>query len=220
MVNKIDYKKFLIISLGISIIIFTSGLLLGIGLDNAKVNELVYNINQNEISTESYSVEKEFLSVFGGDKCILSDPRVKELSEEIGKIGRLLTKYESTNIFEQSEFDYLKRKYFLLEIKTYSLFNSLKKECSYNYTTILFFYDINDDDSIRQGYVLDALVNLNPKTHILSFDRLFKNDPTLETVKIHYNITKAPTLIVNDEIKKENLINLEDLMKLTNEENY
>ena len=217
MVNQINYKKFLMISLGISIFVFTSGLLLGITLDTTKVNELVENINRNELSTESYSVEKEFLNVFGGDKCTLSNPRVNALSEEIGKIGRLLTKYESTNVFEQSDFSYLKRKYSLLEIKAYSLFSSLKKECNYDYTTILFFYDPNHDESTRQGYVLDALVNLNPNMHVFSFDRLFKDDPTLETLRIHYNITVSPTLIINDKIKKEGLINLDNLIKSTNE---
>lgn len=217
MVNPVNYKKFLIISLGLALIVFTAGLLLGISLDDTKVNDLLVNINQNELNTESYSVEKEFVDIFGGNECSLSSPRVQALSEELGRIGSLLTKYESTNVFKQSEFDYLKRKYFLLEIKAYSLFTSLKKQCNYNYTTILFFYDSGDEVSIRQGHVLDALVNINPNTHIFSFDRLFTDDPTLETVKLHYNITGSPTLIINNKIKQESLINLEDLTKLTNE---
>ena len=204
------------ISLGLSIMIFTAGLLLGISLDDTKVNDLVANINQNELNTESYSVEKEFLGTFGGDKCSLSSPRVKALSEEIVNIGRLLTKYETTSVFEQSEFNYLKRKYSLLEIKAYSLFTQLKEECNYNYTTILFFYDINDDNSLRQGHVLDALVKINSNIHIFSFDRLFREDPTMETVKIHYNITSSPTLIINNKIKKEGLADLENLIKFAN----
>jgi hypothetical protein len=187
-------------------------------LDTTKVNDLVTNINQNELNTESYSVEKDFLTTFGGDKCSLSSPRVIALSEELGKIGRLLTKYESSNVIEKSEFNYLKRRYFLLEIKAYALFTSLKKECNYNYTTILFFYDSNNDFSARQGYVLDALVNINPDTNIFSFDRAFTGDPTLETVKIHYNITTSPTLVINGKMKQEGLIDLETLIKLTNEQ--
>lgn len=217
MVNEINYKKFLLISLGFSIIVFVAGLLLGIGLDTTKVNDLVLNINQNELNTESYFVEKEFVSTFGGDKCSLSNPRVAALSEEIVKIGRLLTRYETTNVFKESEFNYLKRKYSLLEIRAYSLFTSLKQECNYNYTTILFFYDKNQDNSLRQGSVLDALVNIKKNTNIFSFDRTFEEDPTLETVKIHYNITSSPTLIINDKIKKEGLTDLDSLMNLTNE---
>ena len=217
MVNQINYKKFLMISLGLSLIVFTAGLLLGISLDNTKVNDLLANINQNELNTESYSVEKEFVSAFGGDKCSLSSPRVQSLSEELGDIGRLLTKYESTKVFEKTEFNYLKRQYFLLEIKAYSLFTSLKKECNYNYTTILFFYDAGDETSVRQGYVLDALVKTNQNTHIFSFDRLFADDPTLETVKLHYNVTNSPTLVINNKVKQEGIIDLDDLIKLINE---
>ena len=212
----VNYKKFLAISLGISIIVFTAGLLLGISLDETKVNDLLVNINQNELNTESYLVEKEFLTTFGGDKCSLSGPRVDALSEEIGSIGISLASYESTNVINTNEFNYLKKRYSLLEIKAYSLFTSLKRECNYNYTTIIFFYDINQDASIRQGKVLDALVNLNQNAHIFSFDRQFE-EPTLETLKIHYNVTISPTLVINNKIKNEGLINLEDLMQLTNE---
>jgi hypothetical protein len=216
MVKKINYKKFLMISIGLSIIIFTAGLLLGISLDDTKVNDLVLNLNQNELNTESYSIEKDFSEVFGGDICILSSPRIKSLSEELGKIGRLLTQYESTKIVEESEFTYLKRKYFLLELKAYSLFTSLKKKCNYNYTNILFFYDKDDKISSRQGYILDTFVKLNPNTNVFSFDRNFKEDPTFETLKLHYNITNSPTLIINNEIRKNVLVDLDELINLTN----
>lgn len=215
MVN-INYKKFLLLSLGISVMIFTAGLLLGISLDDTKTSDIISNINQNELNSESYNVEKDFLNVFGGDKCTLSNPRLNDLSEESAKIGRLLTKYESTNTLKNPEFNYLKRKYTLLEIKTYTLFTSLKKECNYNYTTILFFYDNNDDTSTRQGYVLDTLVKISQNIHIFSFDRNF-NDPALETLKIHYNITQSPSLIINNREKKEGLIDLDLLLKSANE---
>lgn len=205
------------LSLGISVMIFTAGLLLGISLDDTKINDIIININQNELNSESYNVEKEFLNVFGGNKCTLSNPRLNELSEESTKIGRLLTKYELTNTIKKPDFDYLKRKYSLLEIKIYNLFNSLKKECGYNYTTILFFYGNNDDFSTRQGYVLDTLVKINPNIHIFSFDYNFKADPALETLKIYYNITASPSLIINNKIKKEELTDLDSLIKITNE---
>ena len=214
MVDRINYKRFLMISLGVSIIIFTAGLLLGVSLDDAKVNDLLFNINQNELNTESYLIEKEFISTFGGDECSLSNPRVDEISQEIANIGRLLTRYESGNLINEDEFNYLKRKYFLLEIKAYSLFTSLKEKCNYDYQTILFFYDIDSDESANQGNVLDALANLNKNVYIFSFDRKFTEDPTLETLKIHYDIKRSPTLMINDKVKQEGLTNLEDLSNL------
>jgi len=47
---KINYKKFLMLSLGISVMIFTAGLLLGISLDDTKINDIIININQNELN--------------------------------------------------------------------------------------------------------------------------------------------------------------------------
>lgn len=217
MVSKVNYKKFLLISLGFSIIVFTAGLLLGISLDDKKVNDLVLNLNQNELNAESYNIEKDFIASFGGDKCSLSRPRVESLSEELGRIGSILTSYESSRVFESSDINYLKRKYFLLEIKSYNLFESLKEECNYNYTTILFFYDLNDVISLRQGSVLDALVNMKPNVNIFSFDRAFKEDPAFETFKLHYNITSSPTMIINNKIRMEGLVDFEGLLKIANE---
>ena len=210
----VKYKKIMLISLAATILIFISGLILGGSLDDSRINELVENLNQNELNSESYLVEKEFVTNFGGNKCESSKARINELTKELGKLGPLLLKYESKSIFKETEFDYLKRKYFLLEIKTYNLLSSLKKECNYDIKIILFFYDKDDTNSIRQGYILDSLVASNKNLYIFSFDRLFNVDPALETVKIHYNINSSPTLIINNDLKKEGLTLLENLKEI------
>jgi len=55
---------------------------------------------------------------------------------------------------------------------------------------------------LRQGYVLDSMVNRNQNITVFSIDREFK-EPLLDTVKRHYNVTKGPTIIVNFDKKFE-----------------
>ncbi len=215
----VNYKKLLYVSLAITILIFLAGLLLGLNLDNTKVSDLADTLNQNELDRDSYLVEQDFIKNVGGSICDLSTSRINVLSSELAKLGQLLTKYESAGIIQASDYNYLKRKYFLLEIKTYTLFTNLKKDCNYNFDTILFFYDPGDQVSINQGYILDALVISRENLSIFSFDKTF-DEPALETVKLHYNVTRSPSLIINNELKKEGLIQLDELKNILKENKY
>ena len=209
----VSYKKIVFVSLAITILVFFSGLLLGLSVDDTRLSDLVTDLNKNELNRESYLVEQDFISSFGGDACELSNTRVEVLSNELGSLGRLLTKYESKGTLRSSEYDYLKSRYFLLEIKTYTLLNNLKQKCGYNFNTILFFYDINDQSSLNQGYVLDSLVQNQKSVHVFSFDRNF-NEPALETLKSHYNVIGSPSLVINDGLVEERLMGIEELKSL------
>ena len=211
----VNYKKIIFISLVVTILIFLAGLLLGLSLDDTRISDLIDNLNKNELNSESYLVEQDFIKNLGGDLCELSSPRIDVLSSELAELGQLLTKYEARGILRTSEYEYLKRKYFLMEIKTYTLFINLKKDCNYGFDTILFFYDQNDQGSINQGYILDSLVETQKNLHIFSFDRNFE-EPALKTLLLHYNITTSPSLIIDNEIKKEGLTGLEEIKGLLN----
>ena len=206
----VNYKKIIFISLVVTILIFLAGLLLGLSLDDTKISDLVENLNQNELNSESYLVEQDFIRTFGGDICDLSSPRIEELSIELAKLGQTLTKYESSALLKKTDYSYLKRKYFLLEIKTYTLFKNLKEECGYGFNTILYFYDQNQQESLNQGYILDSLVGSTGNVHVFSFDRNFK-EPAVDALKLHYDIKISPSIVINNETKKEGLVRLEEI---------
>lgn len=211
----VNYKKILLVSFSITILIFLAGLLLGLSLDDTKVSDLINNLNQNELNRESYLVEQEFMQTVGGNLCDLSSPRIQGLSNELANLGQLLTSYEKTSLLRNSEYIYLKTKYFLLEIRTFALFTNLKKECDYDLNTMLYFYDQGEQESLNQGYIIDSLVESHDNLHIFSFDRNFE-EPTLDALKLHYNITKSPAIIINNEIKKEGLTDLNELKEILN----
>ena len=132
----VNYKRIIFVSLFITILIFLAGLLLGLSLDDTRVNDIITNLNQNELNRESYLVEQDFIKNLGGGTCYLSDQRINTLSGELTKLGQLITRYEPKGILREDEYEYLKRKYFLLEIKTYTFFTTLRKECDYNFNTV------------------------------------------------------------------------------------
>ena len=160
------------------------------------------------------------MDIFGYDdesSCELMKSMLYSLSPDILDIGRILTSYESKNIFSGRDYYVLKHKYFLLEVRSYTLFTKLKQECDYDVDLVLFFYDQHDEDSKRQGYVLDNVVNSNDNFYVFSFDRGF-DEAIMDFLNKRYNITIAPTIMVNEEIRFEGFTSLNELRDFLKDE--
>ncbi len=204
-------KRIFLTSLVITVLVFIAGLMLGWNLDEYRTNKLLKEVKENELATESYLVEQLFIGGLGGDKCISAQPRINMLSSELAELGKIIETYEENKLFSQQEYDYMVRRYFLLEMKTYVLYNSFKNDCGSESDVVLFFYDQNEE-SKKQGYVLDAVVEKNPASiAVFSINKEFAKDPAIEALKLYYNVTKAPTLIINNERTKEGFVGIGEL---------
>jgi len=210
----IKAKKLLIVSAIIATFIFSTGLFLGYALDGFRENEILSNIKQNELDTESFILEQQFLDELGGDKCEILSERALTLQPTLTEIGRQLGRWQNSD-FKQDEFNYLKRKYFLTEIRFLMLIETLKQNCNSDYNVIVFFYKIDDDTSKRQGYVLDEITNQNQNVIVLSIDKDYTQEPLIDILKSNYDVIEAPSLVINGDtvsgfIPEEDLIELLD----------
>ena len=206
MVKK-NLAKAFFASVSIGILIFSLGLFLGYGLDLLRIKDVSLSINEVELQTLDYLTSQEFLDTFGGDYCDMLNSRLDKLSPELRDIGRTLTDYEKRNIFSGNDYQLLKSKYFLLEIRAYTLFTKLKRECNLNNDLVLFFYDQKHDESQRQGYVLDDVVKFDG-IHVFSFDRNFE---IIRFLVDRYKIKTAPTIIINENKTSEGFIGVEEI---------
>jgi len=206
MVKKNLIKAFFV-SISIGILIFSLGLFLGYGLDLLRVKDASLSISEVELQTLDYLTSQEFIETFGGDYCDILDSRLDKLSPELRNIGQTLTDYEKKNIFSGQDYLLLKSKYFLLEIRAYTLFTKLKRKCSLDNDLILFFYDQKHDESQRQGYVIDDIVRSH-KVHVFSFDRNFE---VISFLVDRYNIQTAPTTIINENKKFEGFVGVGEI---------
>ena len=219
MVAKINHKKLIFVSLILAILIFVSGILIGITLDELRTNDLAIYLNENELQTQSYLIERQFLQTFGQDNCDIAQPRIEELSNQLSEIGETLTKYEAKGLFSGSKYSELKNKYFIFEINLYTILKELKEKCpEEDQNIVLYFYDQNQQESLNQGFILDNLVERDNVT-VFSIDRNFNDqDPLVATIKTHYNITASPTIIINFKDKMEGIASLEALRQIINKE--
>lgn len=194
-----------------TLIIFMAGIVLNYGFDFFRLNAVDYLLSEQEINTQSYLVENMFLKTFEKESCEALNARIPELQESLSVVGRELSSYSSSSLFHRKNFDYLKRKYFLLEARLFLILSKLNKECGKPYVPILFFYEIDDPVSERQGFILDELNEYyKEKVAIISIDKDYKDDAFILLLKQKYDVSSAPTIIMDD-LKFERLMYFREL---------
>lgn len=200
------YSNIILLSLVLTVIIFAAGILLNYGLDFIRIDVISDVMLEHELSTQAYVVEQEFISFFGGSRCDVMATRIASLKDEIRKVGADLGSYSKFSFFKKKDFDYLKRKYFLLELDFLSRIERLNKECGQSVIPVLFFYEIDDDDSERQGFILQEVSkNFDEFLVVLTLDKDYEDEPLVGLLALRYNVTKAPAIIING-FKREGLV--------------
>ncbi|MBW2969870.1 hypothetical protein KY319_01980 [Candidatus Woesearchaeota archaeon] len=201
-----ERKKILWRSLFLTILIFAIGIMLNHVFDSFRISIIETVMTEHEISSESYRAERFFTETFGGDTCEIMVTRISDLKKEIRKVGEDLGTYSRFSFFRRKDYDYLKRKYFLLEFRFLALIQRLNQECDKPYLPIIFFYEIDDDASERQGFILqDLSEEYDQHLVVLNLDKDYTDEPLVSLLAKNYNVTTAPTLII-DGMKHEGLI--------------
>lgn len=203
--------RIILSSLFLTILIFSLGILLNYGLDFVRISKIVDVMSKHELNTAAYLVEQEFTDSFGGNRCEIMNARIAQLKEKIKTVGADLGSYSAFSFFKKKDYDYLKRKYFLLELKFHAMIEQLNRECNHPYIPIIFFYQIDDDISERQGFILaDLSKEYEQQVVVLSIDKDYKDEPLVQLLIAKYNVTTAPTIIFDNQ-KLEGLVYTDEL---------
>ena len=207
-------KHIFVTSFIIAVGIFLIGFYFARVWDDMRINQVDDSLIESNLDTTGIMIEQEFLTSFNASSCSISESRVSSISKNLFDLGNQLVEYEKKGLLRNKDYERLRREYFLLEVRAYSNFINFIKKCDSDINVILYFYSINQDLSEREGYALDAVVNRNDvKIRVLSIDKDF-NDTTLDMVKSFYNITEAPTIIINDKYKKSGFVSIPEILDL------
>src|SRR3989344_713390 len=189
----IDPKKY-IVAFSITAIIFGTAIFISNTLSQKKLEDV--RAIENRVALDILSSETQF--------ALLEETSCKDigpgfLSKELGSLGGKLVYAENQTGFNTEDIDYLKRSYFLLEIKDYLLMKRLTEKCGIKPTFILYFYSTKDscEDCERMGYVLTALRDKYPDLRVYSFDYHFDVGAINTLVSTYKVKPDLPAMIIN-----------------------
>jgi len=204
-----DFNKY-VAAFSIATLMFILGLTFGIYLMNEKVSAI--NEMQDSLKLEVMSIELQNI-LFQDNPC--SDS-VIPLEEKLEDITSRITFMENSLGKENKQVLEIKKYYSLIEVNHYLLMKNRKEKCGSDYNLVLFFYSNKDNEleSEKQGYVLSNLKTkyTSDKIKIYSFDTGLDLD-MIRTLIYFYNVTTAPTVIINEE-KIEGFQDKEEVEKL------
>jgi len=188
-------KKLTFLAVVLSLtIVFAIGVILGWSLSTAKATEATKILKENELNTESFLLEQELFETLGSKGCELTQTRLDDLSQQLYTLGIQLGTPTAKQDLGEENYHLLKRRYHLLQIKTYTLYYRFRQSCVMPNPVFLFYYSKNDAASAQQGEILDDIVAAYD-ARVFAIE--FQYSPELAFLEQYYNITSTPTIIMN-----------------------
>jgi len=198
-VKKIDTKIYILSTVATCTMIFII-FFISWYLNVMKANEMREKLLDFQLTIEDSQLEMLYIANYMKGDCSVLESGVKTLSERLVENNRKLSGFDSSTM-SKSEYDRLKAEHILIFAKLWLLYLKMKNECNSNISTILYFFSINSDECIQQGYVLDSLYNkYSENLFIFPIDADFDLG-IIKILKERYNVTQTPTIIVNEKIK-------------------
>jgi hypothetical protein len=189
----LDTKKYLV-AFGITAIIFGTAIFISTTANDKKLEDV--RTIENRVALDILSSETQFALL---EETSCRDIGPGFLSKELGPLGEKLTYTDTQTGFDQDDLNYLKRSYFLLEIKDYLLMKRLTEKCGTEPTFILYFYSSKSDckDCEKMGYVLTALREKYPSLRVYSFDYDFDVEAIKTLISIYKIEPNLPALVID-----------------------
>jgi hypothetical protein len=212
--RKISSDK-IIIAAVISSLIFVLGITLGVILTNERVSWLDEINKEQQVAYQSVQIQAYFLSSILNDNasCDVLHATLEDTIADLDYSLDKLVMYDKDSRIKKKEFDLLKRKYTLDNIKYWLMAKQAKEICEKDLVLILYFYSGNNCSICpNQGVILTYFKKkLNDKLLVFPIDiDMVDDEPMIELMLQAYKIHQYPTLII-DGAKYEGVIQKKEL---------
>lgn len=205
----------------ITVIIFILGILVGLWLDNNRLNEIKDSITSMDIEWNDARLQNVFYQKISNqsNSCENAINSNLEFNSRIYQEGVEIEKSEVMNKFTP-EIVYEKRRYALLQLQFWSNSIILKESCNANYSSVVYFYSFFDEskkiDQDIQSIILSNLKKECGNNFILIPLPLDLNISTIDFIKSSYKINSAPSILINEKTVLEGIQDREELLKYVN----
>jgi len=199
----------------ITTIIFVLGILLGMVVEERRINYAEVRYSQDRVNYESLQLQQLYLATLSnGEGCeafsATLDNYVKRLEETRTRVER----YSEDASLQPRELDELRRRYVIAELNYWLLARKTKETCESDVVSVVYFYSKDCSECQNQGYVLDYLKKVfGERLLVFALDADFKQEDMIAIVKNTFNVTQTPSLIVESE-KFEGFISKDKLSEI------
>lgn len=201
--RKIARNKYIVAAV-ITFGIFFLGMTLGMVVENKRVAMIQTEFNLEKVEFESSQLQYDYLNMIDskGSCPALYESFDKNL-EKLENTRIRLNNYIVDSKINSEEFNILKRQYMIEQLRYYLLANTAKNMCDDNIARIIYFYSTSENcpDCSDQEFVLSYLrQKYSGSLYIFALDETFTDEPMISVLKKQYNITKFPSLIVEENV--------------------
>ena len=193
--------------------IFLIGLLVGYTLTLERTDYLENIGYKQKLDYESLQLQSLYIDLSASNaSCSIFNNILETSLNDVGSAQAKIDMYMK----ESSEKSYteLKRNYILAQMRYWLLNKRIKESCPPEHVSILYFY--SNEECVEcgaQGTILNYLKEkLKDKLLVFSLDADFIQEPMVTILKQTYNITKIPSLVIEDETFNK-LVGKEDLIQ-------
>lgn len=201
-------------ALFISVVLLSQGFLLGSYLENVRFQSFYKQLNEQRYELDSVLLEYEYISHLKDiNDCDIIWKSYYTNLKNLDKKRIKLDKYKDEGKINSEDYEITKKDYINTEIRYWLLGLDLEDKCDSDVNTILYLY--SDDDKCPkcgdQGMILSYLKKYyKDKLLIFSIDE--RMDGVVDLIKIRYNVTSYPALIIND--KSYGFMSADEIKKL------
>ncbi|OGI12176.1 hypothetical protein A3K64_02475 [Candidatus Micrarchaeota archaeon RBG_16_36_9] len=205
----------------ITVIIFILGILVGLWLDNNRLNEIKDSITSMDIEWNDARLQGIFYQKISNQSSSCEDAIKSnlEFNNRIYQKGIEIEKSENINKFTP-EIVYEKRRYALLQLQFWSNSINLKESCNANYSSVVYFYSFFDEskkiDQNIQSIILSNLKEECGNNMILIPLPLDLSISTIDFIKSSYEINSTPSILIDEKTVLTGIQNREDILKYIN----
>ena len=212
-----DSRKYILSALIVSLI-FILGITLGLIIENKRVEYITNFYEQEKSDFESLQLQYDLLTMdtASNKSCYGLSYLFNEYLKRLDKKGDELEAYtRDSSRINKERFDLLLRQYLIEEFRSWMLAKKLKGTCNKTDMVLILNFHARDCPKCDDTGILLSYFKKKFKEDILifSFDADFKEEPLISTLKQLYNITKYPTLIINNK-KYDEPLNKEQLQNV------
>jgi hypothetical protein len=198
-------------------IVFIIGVSVGVWLDVMRVQEIKESLTEIDISWNDARLLSVYLQTLMNDteSCNSALEANLDFNNRIYQEGLKIERYETSERFAPSLI-LENRRYALLQLQFWLNSINLKKLCNANYSTLVYFFSHDENIASEQNIQSAVLKDVKEKcgADLMLIPLPFNLDIiTIDLVKKNYNITRTPSILINEKIVLQGLQSEKDLAK-------